>query len=108
MNNNFYNPGNLDNDSFKPAGDLESAESNNFKFTESKTMSVDEIKSYIASFQTRTRTSGLTSGGGCIMATFDRFKDMVNDGYNIIRAGYFEQMGMIEVEFDVPVQHKTK
>ena len=40
--------------------------------------------------------------------SFDRLKEMVNEGYNIIKASYFEQMNMIEVTFDVPYKSKTR
>ena len=131
MNNNFYNPGNLDNDAFKPAGDLNSSTSfkpagdlnsgasfkpaedlenkgsNNFKFIQPETMTVDEIKKYIASVQTGTRSKETTSGGRVIV-NFEYFKDIVNKGYNIISANYMEQIGMVEVEFDAPIKYITR
>ena len=105
-NNGFYNPGDLGGEVFKTAGDLE--DNNSFKFSESKTVTDDEIKSYIASIQSVVRTYGSVSGGGVMFVSFDRLKDMVNSGYNIIRANYFENTKMIEVEFDVPVNHKSR
>ena len=105
-NNGFYNPGDLGGEVFKTAGDLE--DNNSFKFSESKTVTDDEIKSYIASIQSGVRTYGSVSGGGVMFVSFDRLKDMVNSGYNIIRANYFENTKMIEVEFDVPVNHKSR
>lgn len=50
----------------------------------------------------------MVSGGSVIFVTFDELKDMVNNGYNIIKANYFEQMKMIEVEFDVSINNKTR
>lgn len=43
-----------------------------------------------------------------MFVTIDRLKDMVNEGYNIIKANYFEKMNMIEVEFDVPFKNKSR
>ena len=40
--------------------------------------------------------------------SFDRLKEMVSEGYNIIKASYFEQMNMIEVTFDIPYKSKTR
>lgn len=98
MNNGFYNPGDLDNEQ----------KNNSFNFSETKTVTADEIKSYIASVQSGVRTYGSVSGGGVMFVSFDRLKDMVNNGYNIIRANYFENMKMIEVEFDIPANHKSR
>ncbi|MGM9876645.1 MAG: hypothetical protein ACI310_05405 [Bacilli bacterium] len=109
MNNGFYIPGDLGDKpigDIKPAGDLEN--NNSFKFSENKTVTDDEIKSYIASVQSGVRTYGSVSGGGVMFVSFDRLKDMVNNGYNIIRANYFENMKMIEVEFDVPANYKSR
>lgn len=109
MNNVFYIPGDLGDkpiEDIKPAGDLEN--NNSFKFSETKTVTDDEIKSYIASVQSGVRTYGSVSGGGVMFVSFDRLKDMVNNGYNIIRANYFENMKMIEVEFDVPINNKSR
>ena len=54
------------------------------------------------------RSEGLTVGGATMFVSFDRLKEMVNEGYNIIKASYFEQMNMIEVTFDVPYKSKTR
>lgn len=118
MNNSFYNPGDLNGSAFKPAGDLNGSafkpagdlntQSNSFKFNQSENLTADEIKSYIDSVQTGTKTVGLTSSGGSMIVPFDSFKDMVNNGYNIIKANYFEQMGLVEVEFDVLMNSRTR
>lgn len=107
MNNGFYIPGDLGGD-IKPAKNSEDIKNNSFKFSGNKNETADEIKNYIANVQSGVKTHGTVSGGGIILVTFDKLKDMVNNGYNIIRANYFEQMKMIEVEFDVPVNNRSR
>ena len=91
-NNFFHKPNNLDNN-VKKTMSLSSAE---------------EINKFINEVVTGKRSEGLTIGGATMFVNFDRLKEMVNEGYNIIKASYFEQMNMIEVTFDVPYKSKTR
>ena len=70
--------------------------------------SAEEINKFINEVATGKRSEGLTIGGATMFVSFDRLKEMVNEGYNIIKASYFEQMNMIEVTFDVPYKSKTR
>ncbi len=104
MSNYFQKPEDLNtsNNYLKQAGDLSS------KGTSSHKTVVEEITSYLEKVQTRQRTYGPVLGGAKTFVTYDRLKQMVEEGYNIISATYFEQMQMIEVEFDIPVKTKTR
>ena len=104
MNNYFKAPGNLEEkpntgDFFHKPGDLEN---------KSKVETSEEIKKYLSEISTGKKTEGLTIGGAKMFVSFDRLKEMVNEGYNIIKASYFEQMNMIEVTFDIPYKSKTR
>lgn len=108
------NTKNVGYNTFKPAGTLNT--SDYFKRPEDlsskensthKTVS-EEITSYLEEVQTGQRTYGPVLGGAKTFVTYDRLKQMVEEGYNIISATYFEQMQMIEVEFDIPAKTKTR
>lgn len=124
MSNYFKVPGNIEEkantDSFfhKP-GDLNKESNGNSFFHKpnnldnnvKKTISLssaEEINKFISEVATGKRSEGLTVGGATMFVNFDRLKEMVNEGYNIIKASYFEQMNMIEVTFDVPYKSKTR
>ena len=124
MSNYFKVPGNIEEkantDSFfhKP-GDLNKESNGNSFFHKpnnldnnvKKTISLssaEEINKFISEVATGKRSEGLTIGGATMFVNFDRLKEMVNEGYNIIKASYFEQMNMIEVTFDVPYKSKTR
>ena len=124
MSNYFKVPGNIEEkantDSFfhKP-GDLNKESNGNSFFHKpnnldnnvKKTISLssaEEINKFISEVATGKRSEGLTIGGATMFVSFDRLKEMVNEGYNIIKASYFEQMNMIEVTFDVPYKSKTR
>ena len=124
MSNYFKVPGNIEEkantDSFfhKP-GDLNKESNGNSFFHKpnnldnnvKKTISLssaEEINKFISEVATGKRSEGLTVGGATMFVSFDRLKEMVNEGYNIIKASYFEQMNMIEVTFDVPYKSKTR
>ena len=102
---------------FKVPGDLNKESNNNSFFytpneldsSANKTVSsAEEINKFISEVATGKRSEGLTVGGATMFVSFDRLKEMVNEGYNIIKASYFEQMNMIEVTFDVPYKSKTR
>lgn len=101
-------------DYFKVPGNLEEKpNTNSFFYTpndlDNKTVSsAEEINKFINEVTTGKRSEGLTVAGATMFVSFDRLKEMVNEGYNIIRARYFEQMNMIEVTFDVPYKSKTR
>lgn len=124
MSNYFKVPGNIEEkantDSFfhKP-GDLNKESNGNSFFHKpnnldnnvKKTISLssaEEINKFISEVATGKRSEGLTVGGATMFVNFDRLKEMVNEGYNIIKASYFEQMNMIEVTFDIPYKSKTR
>lgn len=124
MSNYFKVPGNIEEkantDSFfhKP-GDLNKESNGNSFFHKpnnldnnvKKTISLssaEEINKFISEVATGKRSEGLTIGGATMFVNFDRLKEMVNEGYNIIKASYFEQMNMIEVTFDIPYKSKTR
>ena len=110
MNKDFYTPGDLDGGMLKPAGSLEQ-DNTYFKMAGDlkDNNSKNEVEEYLKSVVTGKRTSPefghFPIAAGQRFVSFDRLKDMVNNGYNIIRANYFENMKMIEVEFVVPVNH---
>ena len=119
MSNYFKVPGNIEEkantDSFfhKP-GDLnKESNGNNFfhkpdDLNNKTASSAEEINKFISEVATGKRSEGLTIGGATMFVNFDRLKEMVNEGYNIIKASYFEQMNMIEVTFDIPYKSKTR
>ena len=124
MSNYFKVPGNIEEkantDSFfhKP-GDLNKESNGNSFFHKpnnldnnvKKTISLssaEEINKFISEVATGKRSEGLTIGGATMFVNFDRLKEMVNEGHNIIKASYFEQMNMIEVTFDIPYKSKTR
>ena len=122
MSNYFKAPENLEEktntgDFFHKPGDLNKESNNNSFFytpndldsSANKTVSsAEEINKFINEVVTGKRSEGLTIGGATMFVSFDRLKEMVNEGYNIIKASYFEQMKMIEVTFDVPYKSKTR
>ena len=122
MSNYFKVPGNIEEkqntgDFFHKPGDLNKESNNNSFFytpndldsSANKTLSsAEEINKFISEVATGKRSEGLTIGGATVFVNFDRLKEMVNEGYNIIKASYFEQMNMIEVTFDVPYKSKTR
>ncbi len=122
MSNYFKVPENLEEktntgDFFHKPGDLNKESNNNSFFytpndldsSANKTVSsAEEINKFINEVVTGKRSEGLTIGGATMFVSFDRLKEMVNEGYNIIKASYFEQMNMIEVTFDVPYKSKTR
>lgn len=122
MSNYFKAPENLEEktntgDFFHKPGDLNKESNNNSFFytpndldsSANKTVSsAEEINKFINEVVTGKRSEGLTIGGATMFVSFDRLKEMVNEGYNIIKASYFEQMNMIEVTFDVPYKSKTR
>ena len=124
MSDYFKVPGNLEektntNSFFHKPGDLNKETNNNSFFytpndldnNDKKTMSLlsaEEINKFINEVATGKRSEGLIVGDATMFVSFDRLKEMVNEGYNIIRARYFEQMNMIEVTFDVPYKSKTR
>lgn len=92
------------NDFFKPAGDLDSPKSN-FRLSEDLTTKSikDKIEDYILTVASGKKYEaiselGVLCGGGKIIVTFEKFQEMVNDGYNIISAKCINT-NMIEVEF---------
>jgi hypothetical protein len=99
---------------FKVPGDLNKESNGNNFFhkpdnLDNKTVSsAEEINKFISEVATGKRSEGLTIGGATMFVSFDRLKEMVNEGYNIIKASYFEQMNMIEVTFDVPYKSKAR
>ena len=104
----FHKPGDLNKESngnsfFHKPNNLD----NNVKKTISLS-SAEEINGFINEVATGKRSEGLTVGGATMFVSFDRLKEMVNEGYNIIKASYFEQMNMIEVTFDIPYKSKTR
>lgn len=122
MSNYFKVPGNIEEkqntgDFFHKPGDLnKESNDNSFFYTPNdldssanKTLSsAEEINKFISEVATGKRSEGLTIGGATVFVNFDRLKEMVNEGYNIIKASYFEQMNMIEVTFDIPYKSKTR
>ena len=68
----------------------------------------NEINDYINSVVSGEKTYGPVLGGAKMFVTFDKLKEMVNEGYNIIRANYFKKPNVIEVEFDIPSKSKTR
>ena len=119
MSDYFKKPGNIEEktntDSFfhKPEDLNREPNGNNFFHKpdnlDNKTVSsAEEINKFINEVATGKRSEGLTIGGATMFVSFDRLKEMVNEGYNIIKASYFEQMNMIEVTFDVPYKSKTR
>lgn len=103
LSNNILKPAgdlipNSDNGYLKPAGDISQSERN----------SVEEINKYLQEIQTGQKTYGPVLGGAKMFVSLDELKQMVNDGYNIVSANYFEQIQMVEVEFDIPVRAKTR
>lgn len=122
MSNYFKAPENLEEktntgDFFHKPGDLNKESNNNSFFytpndldsSANKTVSsAEEINKFINEVATGKRSEGLTIGGATMFVSFDRLKEMVNEGYNIIKASYFEQMNMIEVTFDIPYKSKTR
>ena len=117
--NSFKAPGNIEEkantDSFfhKP-GDLNKESNGNNFFHKPDNLnnkivsSAEEINGFINEVATGKRSEQPTVGGATMFVNFDRLKEMVNEGYNIIKASYFEQMNMIEVTFDVPYKSKTR
>lgn len=91
------NTQNVGYNAFKPARDISQSEN-----------SIEEINEYLKEIQTGQRTYGPILGGAKMFVPLDKLKQMVNDGYNIISAKYFEQMQIIEVEFDIPTKSKTR
>jgi len=84
---------------FEPAGDLESNTFNNY----SKDYSVDEVKDYLLTVVSGQRFGsecelGTLSGQGSMIVSFDRLKDMVNNGYNIVKAECINP-NVIAIEF---------
>ena len=76
---------------FRPAGDLPS-----------KSVK-EEIDDYILAVVSGKKYEaicelGTLCGGGITIVSFNKFKDMVDNGYNIINAKYINN-DMIEVEF---------
>ena len=123
MSDYFKAPENLEEktntgDFFHKPGDLNKESNNNNSFfytpndldsSANKTVSsAEEINKFISEVATGKRSEGLTIGGATMFVSFDRLKEMVNEGYNIIKASYFEQMNMIEVTFDIPYKSKTR
>lgn len=119
MSNYFKAPENLEEktntgDFFHKPGDLNKESNGNNFFhkpdnLDNKTVSsAEEINKFISEVATGKRSEGLTIGGATMFVSFDRLKEMVNEGYNIIKASYFEQMNMIEVTFDIPYKSKTR
>lgn len=122
MSNYFKVPGNIEEkqntgDFFHKPGDLNKESNNNSFFytpndldsSANKTLSsAEEINKFISEVATEKRSEGLTIGGATMFVNFDRLKEMINEGYNIIKASYFEQMNMIEVTFDIPYKSKTR
>lgn len=122
MSNYFKVPGNIEEkqntgDFFHKPGDLnKESNDNSFFYTPNdldssanKTLSsAEEINKFISEVATGKRSEGLTIGGATVFVNFDRLKEMINEGYNIIKASYFEQMNMIEVTFDIPYKSKTR
>lgn len=100
MSNYFKAPENLEEktntgDFFHKPGDLNKESNNNSFFytpndldsSANKTVSsAEEINKFISEVATGKRS----------------------EGYNIIKASYFEQMNMIEVTFDIPYKSKTR
>ena len=122
MSNYFKAPENLEEktntgDFFHKPGDLNKESNNNSFFytpndldsSANKTVSsAEEINKFISEVATGKRSEGLTIDGATMFVSFDRLKEMVSEGYNIIKASYFEQMNMIEVTFDIPYKSKTR
>lgn len=122
MSNYFKAPENLEEktntgDFFHKPGDLNKESNNNSFFytpndldsSANKTVSsAEEINKFINEVATGKRSEGLTIGSATMFVNFDRLKEMINEGYNIIKASYFEQMNMIEVTFDIPYKSKTR
>ena len=84
---------------FNPPGDLDK----NFE-----AMTSNDVMQYIESIQSGAKTKGPTSGGGVKFVTFDELKSMVDSGYNIIKATYYEHFNMIEVTFDIPSRARSR
>lgn len=108
MNNYFKSAGDLiQEDSrsnyFKPAGDISNSVENITYIN-----STEDIKEYLKRIQSGKKNYGPTLEGGRMFVSLDQLKQMVYDGYNIISANYFEQIQMIEVEFDLPTKSKTR
>lgn len=105
------------NNSFRPAGDITEEKTNNKFFynpgnledsNKSKIETPEEIKKYLSEIQTGKKSDGLTAGGAKMFVTINRLKEMVSEGYNIIKANYFDKMNLIEVEFDIPFKNKAR
>ena len=82
---------------FQAAGDLQ------FGINEpSRDYSIQEIEDYLLTVVSGERISeskfGTLSGEGRMIVSFDRLKDMVNNGYNIIKAECINP-NMISIEF---------
>lgn len=124
MNNNFYNPGDLNDNGFKVAGNLESEKNssfynpgslsdNGFKVADNLEQnnisvkdnnSTNEVEEYLKSVVTGKKTppefGHFPIAAGQKFVSFDELKAMVDRGDNIIKAEYFEQMEKILIEFE--------
>ena len=87
-----------------PGGDVLEKKANFF----AKDMTIEEMKEYV-----KRHTSGvkletmLTSGGGGRIATFEKFVEMVRDGYNIVKANVLNY-DMIDVKYQIRLSNDMK
>lgn len=92
--NNFFKPAEDLNKNeseqkyFKQAGDLE----NNLNIADEV-----EIKSYLESVVSHQKFEGAI-GGGMMIVSFSRLQELVDSGYNIVKAEYINP-NMISIEF---------
>ena len=117
VNDTFLKPaGSLEepmnvNDTFlKPAGDLENFKSNNsFNFEEKKESlkTPDEIREWLKTIVSGEKKSNyafgegiMATGGGNMFVTIDKLKEMLENGDNVIKAEYFENMNLVLVEYE--------
>ena len=100
----------MENNGFKRAGDLDQPKQNNsFKFEkkEETIQTPEEIREWLKTIVSGKKKSTYEFGrghqafsSGKILVGLDELKEMVKNGDNIISAEYFENLNMVDIEFE--------
>lgn len=95
---------------FRPAGDLELPNKNNsFRFEEIEMQfkNSEEIREWLKTIVSGKKKSNYAFGEGLLatsagqkFVSIEEIQQMVKNGYNIIKAEYFENMNMVMIEFE--------
>ena len=101
----------MDNNWFKKPGDLEETpkKNNSFKFEEKEKQfkNAEEIRDWLKTIVSGKKKSNYAFGEGLLatsagqkFVSIEEIQQMVKNGYNIIKAEYFENMNMVMIEFE--------